>query len=152
MGCSTQLVQSKHEGRAINERGRQLRQPQYATRYLRAQLSPKRCGIVFLGCMTVPITVSPMNNARVTAQKLIHMVFSLSVQRAYGGLVSLGLSRTGRMTASVCPPCCSRVAWNLCLFGQKRRRTSIGRNECPLSGKHRRARNFLSVQLVTHLA
>ena len=49
-------------------------------RYLQTQLSPKR-GTVFLGCMTVAITDNKMNSAIVTAQKVIHMVFSLSVQR-----------------------------------------------------------------------
>jgi len=66
---------SKDAGKAINERGRPLRQPQYATRYLQTQLSLQRC-VVFLGRRTVPITVSPVNTARVTAQKLIDMVYS----------------------------------------------------------------------------
>lgn len=76
--------------RILCERGRQLRRPQYALpkRYLPTQPPPKRRGIVFFGCVPMTITDNPMASAIVTAQKVIHMVFSLSAQRACGDLVS----------------------------------------------------------------
>src|SRR4249920_1494891 len=78
-----QSCTGKQRSRAFHcERGRQLRRPQNAIRYLRTQLSPNR-GTVVLGCMTVAITDNPMNSAIVTAQKVIHVTFSwISAQRA----------------------------------------------------------------------
>ena len=73
-------------------------------RYLQTQLSLQR-GAVFLGCTTTgAITHNPMNRAIVTAHKVIHMVFFLSVQRASGAFSTPRKAERGRR----CSPALTR--------------------------------------------